>query len=115
MRGLGLLGVLVLSALALAQVPGSLSPAEKEEAAKIYFNRCAGCHGVLRKGATGPALDPKKMAERGLEYLKAVIFGGLPGGMPDWGRQGILKEREIELVARFLLEEPPAGRVKSYV
>ncbi len=44
------------------------------------------------------------MAEKGLEYLKAVIFGGLPGGMPDWGRQGILSEKDTELMARFLLE-----------
>jgi nitrite reductase (NO-forming)/hydroxylamine reductase len=26
--------------------------------AKIYFERCAGCHGVLRKGATGKNLEP---------------------------------------------------------
>ena len=32
--------------------------AEKEEAKLIYFERCAGCHGVLRKGATGKNLEP---------------------------------------------------------
>ncbi len=111
---LDLLGFLLVGALALAQAPAPLNPVEKEEAAKIYFDRCAGCHGVLRKGATGPALDPKKMAEKGVEYLKAVIFGGLPGGMPDWGRQGILKEKDIELVARFLLEQPPAPPVPTF-
>jgi nitrite reductase (NO-forming)/hydroxylamine reductase len=26
---------------------------EFEKAKNIYFQRCAGCHGVLRKGATG--------------------------------------------------------------
>jgi len=31
----------------------TLTAAEKETAKKIYFERCAGCHGVLRKGATG--------------------------------------------------------------
>jgi nitrite reductase (NO-forming)/hydroxylamine reductase len=25
---------------------------------KFYFERCAGCHGVLRKGATGKPLTP---------------------------------------------------------
>ncbi|WP_417831842.1 c-type cytochrome, partial [Terasakiella sp.] len=30
-----------------------MSPQEFEEAKTIYFERCAGCHGVLRKGATG--------------------------------------------------------------
>ncbi len=27
-------------------------------AKQTYFERCAGCHGTLRKGATGPALTP---------------------------------------------------------
>ena len=35
-----------------------LTAAEKEQAKKIYFERCAGCHGVLRKGATGKNLEP---------------------------------------------------------
>ena len=35
--------------------PGApdLTAAEFEQAKEIYFQRCAGCHGVLRKGATG--------------------------------------------------------------
>ncbi len=98
----------------LAQSPPTLTPEERAQAAQIYFDRCAGCHGVLRKGATGPSLEPKKMAERDLEYLKAVIFGGLPRGMPDWGRQGILNEKEVEISARFLLEEPPTPPIPSF-
>jgi mono/diheme cytochrome c family protein len=35
-----------------------LTAAEKEQAKKVYFERCAGCHGVLRKGATGKNLEP---------------------------------------------------------
>ena len=35
-----------------------VTPAEFERATKIYFERCAGCHGVLRKGATGKPLTP---------------------------------------------------------
>jgi nitrite reductase (NO-forming)/hydroxylamine reductase len=38
--------------------PDSMTAAEKEQAKKIYFERCAGCHGVLRKGATGKNLEP---------------------------------------------------------
>ena len=33
-----------------------LTKAEFDKANQIYFERCAGCHGVLRKGATGKAL-----------------------------------------------------------
>jgi len=44
---------------AFAQNAGpAMSAEEKEQAKKIYFERCAGCHGVLRKGATGKNLEP---------------------------------------------------------
>ncbi len=36
----------------------TLTAEEKAQAKKIYFERCAGCHGVLRKGATGKNLEP---------------------------------------------------------
>ena len=35
-----------------AKAAPSMTAEEKEQAKKIYFERCAGCHGVLRKGAT---------------------------------------------------------------
>ncbi len=35
-----------------------LSQADFDTAKEIYFQRCAGCHGVLRKGATGKPLTP---------------------------------------------------------
>ena len=35
-----------------------LNEAEFEQAKGMYFQRCAGCHGVLRKGATGKNLEP---------------------------------------------------------
>ena len=36
-----------------------MTQAEFEVGRKTYFERCAGCHGVLRKGATGKALTPE--------------------------------------------------------
>lgn len=49
------------------------TPALAEEefawAKQTFFERCAGCHGTLRNGATGPALTPDKT---------------LPKGTPDW-------------------------------
>ena len=35
-----------------------MSEEEFEHGRKIFFERCAGCHGVLRKGATGKPLTP---------------------------------------------------------
>ena len=46
-----------------------LSPKDFQRATQIYFERCAGCHGVLRKGATGKPLTPDVTGERGTDYL----------------------------------------------
>ena len=43
---------------------------EFAQAKEIFFQRCAGCHGVLRKGATGKPLTPDITMQRGTEYLK---------------------------------------------
>jgi nitrite reductase (NO-forming)/hydroxylamine reductase len=83
-----------------------LSKAEFEQASRIYFERCAGCHGVLRKGATGKALTPDLTTKLGFDYLRDFITYGSPGGMPNWGSSGELKPNEIELMARYLLNEP---------
>jgi len=74
---------------------------------QIYFERCAGCHGVLRKGATGKPLTTDITQAKGTEYLKALINFGSPGGMPNWGSSGELSDAEIDALARFLQHEPP--------
>jgi nitrite reductase (NO-forming)/hydroxylamine reductase len=85
-----------------------LSEAEFGTATKLYFERCAGCHGVLRKGATGKALTPDITTEKGTDYLKALITYGSPAGMPNWGTSGEMTDVEIDIMARFLQQEPPA-------
>lgn len=90
--------------------PGApdLTDAEFEKSKKIFFERCAGCHGVLRKGATGKALTPDITQERGIDYLKTFITYGSPAGMPNWGTSGELSEDEVEMMAKYLMHEPPA-------
>ena len=85
-----------------------LSEAEFSTATQLYFERCAGCHGVLRKGATGKALTPDITMAKGTDYLKALITYGSPAGMPNWGTSGDLTEAQIDIMARFLQQEPPA-------
>ncbi|MGD2138315.1 MAG: cytochrome D1 domain-containing protein, partial [Gammaproteobacteria bacterium] len=85
----------------------SLSEAEFARAKQIYFERCAGCHGVLRKGATGKPLTPDITQERGTDYLKVFINYGSPAGMPNWGTSGDLSEEQVDLMARYLQHEPP--------
>ncbi len=93
--------------------PAALPPApsmtqeELDKSKLIYFDRCAGCHGVLRKGATGPMLLPSKMRPYGTPILKTFIQNGTGGGMPDLGRQGIMTEAEVDMMARYIQLDPP--------
>ncbi|WP_291991927.1 nitrite reductase [Candidatus Accumulibacter sp. ACC003] len=80
---------------------------EFEKAKNIYFQRCAGCHGVLRKGATGKPLTTDNTLANGTEYLKVFITYGSAGGMPNWGTSGDLTEAEVDMMARYVQQEPP--------
>ncbi|MCY1392271.1 Nitrite reductase [compost metagenome] len=95
----------------------AMTAAEKEVAKKIYFERCAGCHGVLRKGATGKNLEPhwEKAQEDGSKLeggtlslgtkrLEKIITYGTEGGMVNY--DDILTKEEINLMARYI-QNPP--------
>jgi nitrite reductase (NO-forming)/hydroxylamine reductase len=84
-----------------------MTQAEFDKGKKIFFERCAGCHGVLRKGATGKPLTTDITRSRGDAALKAFITYGSPAGMPNWGTSGDLTEEEIDIMARYLQHEPP--------
>lgn len=84
-----------------------MTEAEFTHAKQIYFERCAGCHGVLRKGATGKPLTPDITLTRGTEYLKTFIKYGSPAGMPNWGTSGELSDAQVDLMARYVQQEPP--------
>jgi len=102
-----------LDSLKGGKMPGAepgvptLTQAEFDEARKIYFERCAGCHGVLRKGATGKALTTDITREKGFEYIRDFITYGSPGGMPNWGDSGEMTAKQVEVMAKYLLNEPP--------
>ncbi|MBI5331050.1 MAG: c-type cytochrome [Betaproteobacteria bacterium] len=84
-----------------------MTKAEFDSGRQIYFDRCAGCHGVLRKGATGKALLPKDMQKLGTENLKVFVGYGTPGGMPGFGTSNELTEKEVELMSRYIQQTPP--------
>ena len=85
----------------------AMTKAEFERGKQIYFERCAGCHGVLRKGATGKPLTSDITLAKGTEYLKVFIGYGSPAGMPNWGTSGELTTAEVDLMARYIQQEPP--------
>ncbi len=84
----------------------TLTSDEFKKANQIYFERCAGCHGVLRKGATGKALTPDLTRKLGFDYLRDFITYGSPAGMPNWGTSNELKPDEIELMAKYVMNDP---------
>lgn len=84
-----------------------MTQVEFDAARKIYFERCAGCHGVLRKGATGKPLTPDITVGKGTDYLKIFIAYGSPAGMPNWQTSGELSEKQVDMMARYVQHEPP--------
>lgn len=123
-RKLQLAGVGMAVALSAMFGSASAQPAapamtaqEKEIGKRIYFERCAGCHGVLRKGATGKNLEPKwtkkdkdgketsgGMLTLGTERLEKIIAYGTDGGMVNY--DDILTKEEINIMARYIQNTP---------
>jgi nitrite reductase (NO-forming) / hydroxylamine reductase len=84
-----------------------MTQAEFDLARKTYFERCAGCHGVLRKGATGKPLTPDLTLGKGTDYLKVFIAYGSPAGMPNWLTSGEMDEKTVDIMARYIQQDPP--------
>ena len=89
--------------VANAQEP-TLSPAAKEASKTIYFERCAGCHGILRKGATGKNLEPLNSRKLGQSRLEKIISYGTEGGMVNF--DDILTKEEISNMATYIQQVP---------
>jgi len=115
---LALFGVLnAAHALEDAATAPAMTPEEKAVGKRIYFERCAGCHGVLRKGATGKNLEPqwsKKLPDGstqdggtlklGTSRLEKIIAMGTEGGMVNY--DDILSKDEINIMARYIQNVP---------
>ncbi len=84
-----------------------MTKVEFDQGRQIYFDRCAGCHGVLRKGATGKPLLPKDMQKIGTESLKVFVHYGTPGGMPGFGTANEMTEQQVDIMARYIQQTPP--------
>ncbi len=91
----------------LPSAPVTLTPTEFEQTKHVYFDHCAGCHGLYRKGATGPNIEPTRTQQIGTDGLGAMVRYGTPGGMPAWGLTGTLSEDNITKLASYLQQTPP--------
>ena len=104
----------ITRALLLAALPmlvGAANAAEptltddaKKATAKTYFERCAGCHGVLRKGATGKNLEPANTQKLGQERLEKILKYGTDGGMVNFS--DIMSADEIKNMATYIQMTP---------
>lgn len=103
---------------AFAEGQPTMTPEAFEASKQVYFEQCAGCHGVLRKGATGKSLEPhwKKTAADGAvteggtlalgqERLEKIIAYGTEGGMNNF--ENILTPEEIKDLATYIQIDPP--------
>jgi len=88
-----------------ADVP-TLSAEQKASASKLYFERCAGCHGILRKGATGKNLEPVNTLKLNQARLENIIGYGTDGGMVNF--DDILTKEEISMMAKYIQITPDA-------
>jgi len=103
---------------ALAEGQPTMTPEAFEASKQIYFEQCAGCHGVLRKGATGKHLLPERKVTAadgtvtssgtvalGQDRLERIIAYGTEGGMNNF--DGILTPEEIKDLATYIQIDPP--------
>ncbi|MBI2306748.1 MAG: c-type cytochrome [Rhodocyclales bacterium] len=101
-------------AAAAAPAAPTLSAEDKAATGKIYFERCAGCHGMLRKGATGKNLEPANTGKLGSSRIQKILSYGTEGGMPNF--DDILSKKEIENLSQYLqmpAEAPPEWGMKQ--
>ena len=99
-----------ISLSVLAEKP-SLSAVDFDRAKSQYFQRCAGCHGILRKGGRGKNLEPKSTLLKGQKRLEKIITLGTQGAMSHF--DDLLLHKEIINLATFLQMEPPVPPTMS--
>jgi nitrite reductase (NO-forming) / hydroxylamine reductase len=106
--------LMAMTPTAARAAEASLSAEAKAASAKIYFERCAGCHGVLRKGATGKNLEPAATEKLGQDRLEKIIALGTEGGMVNF--DDILSKQEIKDIATYIRmtpDSPPEWGMKD--
>lgn len=96
--------VFLSAAVAMTTAPVARC-ADRDDAALRHLVRhdCGSCHGMQLTGGLGPALTPDALADRPVEWVRAVILHGVPGtAMPGW--RGLVSETEAARIAHALKE-----------
>ena len=95
--------------LARAQAPDPAAP--PIEAASLYQQHCAACHGAGRIGDMGPALLPESLARIKPRELLQIVRDGrpatqMPGFAADGPAHGPLSAAQVEQLARYVASTP---------
>src|SRR5262245_53677647 len=86
-----------LAALVLGVAPAAAEP----DAAKLYADHCAQCHGADRLGQLGPALLPENLGRlTGARAVSVIVDGRAATQMP--GFAGTLNNEEIASLAAYI-------------
>jgi cytochrome c55X len=90
----------------------------QQQLVRMVRQDCGACHGMRLAGGLGPALTPAALADKPLDSMAAVIFGGRPGTpMPPW--RGLLSEADARWIAQALAagfpDEAPKGRPSPHL
>ena len=81
--------------------PTATRPAPSVDAAALYRQHCAACHGEQRTGAMGPALLPESLARlRPAEAREVIAQGRAATQMPAFS--GTLSDTDITALAAFV-------------
>jgi len=101
MKPIAVWGLLALIPLNL--MAAEPAPARQQELIHLLKQDCGSCHGLTLKGGLGPALLPKDMQAKPVDFLAATILDGRPGSaMPPW--RGMVSEEEARWLAQRLRE-----------
>lgn len=104
--------IAILNSLAAAfALMISIDPAGASDAAKIYDEHCASCHGPERLGAIGPALIPESLGRKKADALTETIAKGrVQTQMPAFDKT--LSTDDIDGLAKFLMS--PLDKVPNW-
>jgi cytochrome c oxidase cbb3-type subunit 3 len=75
--------------------------AQAQQGARVFAERCSGCHGDDAHGDIGPNLTDAQWIYGGSpSAVRQSVTKGRPGGMPAWG--GKLSAEQVDAVLAFL-------------
>lgn len=90
----------------LACLSTTAARAEENDAARLYVQHCAACHGGDRLGAIGPALLPDNLGRMRKSEAERVIRQGRPATNME-GFANRLTPEEIGALAAYIFSPPP--------